>query len=1064
MHQPALPEIAGFHLHHGNRAERLVDALAEQLRQGAVDALRCETVLVPHPGMAQWLKMRLADRLGIAANIGFPLPAAWFGRMAAPAAPSDLLAWSGDALAWRIFALQDEAFGPLPDGDGGSATGQRVRWQLCTQIAQLFERYQLQRPGWMLAWSGRAPADAREGEAEWQARLWRRLHDAAGEAQRQALARRLRAHAEPSRLPHRLFAFGFASLPRLFLDGLRALSQHVPVHLFFANPSRHYWGDLLGERERVALMRRLDNRVDPSDGSDAGHRLLASLGSVGRDFFRMLYEDDAAFAGEHEHFEPAVGDTVLAQVQRGILDLDEAPLAWRADDRSICLMRAPSRRRELEGLHDLLLDLLADPALALEPHDIAVMMPRLSDYAPFVRAVFDGQPPERRIPWRLTDLADDEQHPLPALFLRLLELPDWRFGLAELLEALARPAFAARFGIDAAELPRLRVLLEEAGARWGLDAGSRAAHRAGNDEAHTFRFALDRLLAGWALGEDVEFDGECAPLGQLRGADADLVGRFAVCLDRLDRWRQRLADPRPVSAWADDLASLRDDFLVETADADETAALTRLSHALEAWSQRAALAGDAAIAREVVRDALAESLHSNAVSALPGEGVNLCAMVPLRGLPFRVIALLGLGEGEFPRKDRDLPWDLCRRAPRPGDRSASADDRYLVLEALVSARDVLVLSHVDTDAETGQPRPASPVLAQVHDYLREFACGGDGDALAARVLRVAELPSDPRHFTAAGHVDHVPSRAREWRRPSPPSPAFAALEDRPPESWSEFRRLFTHPAELQLAWRGVRFDREEAAVDEEPFELGGLDGYRVRDALLQALEQPCEAQALQRRLGAAGLLPPGHAGRRAFAEAIDVARSVHGRWLAARVGRQPGTVEGTIEIAGVALEVAVTDADASGIVRAFPGALDGKRRMHAWLDLLALSLLQPNATLTAQLFGTGDDPDAACTLSLPDDPRAELEGFVALWQGARREPLPLWPRTSHEYACCWSKKGDHDAAIKAAYSTWQGGFNRRGESDDPACAELARCFDRWDAEPFAQTARAVFASMIGHAG
>src|SRR5690606_2458627 len=384
-------------------------------------------------------------------------------------------------------------------------------------------------------------------------------------------------------LPSRLFAFGFASLPHDYLQQLHMIAGRIPVHLFFTNPCRWYWGDLLSVREQLWLSRRLDYK--PALDPDAeGHPVLAGFGAVGRDFFRQLYGGEATFASETEQFDESSSTQVLGQIQNGIVSLDAGPLDWAPDDGSIRLLVAPGRRRELEALHDVLLDLLGDRARNLRPRDIAVMVPKLSDYAPLISAVFGGQPRERHIPWQVTDLAETERHPLVALFLTLVDLPGWRFALGDVLDALARPSFARAFGIDTAELPRLSTLLAEAGARWGLDGAFRARIDAGDEDAYTFGFAIDRLLAGWMLGEGVAFDGETAPQAALRGSDADLVGRFVACLDTLDRWRGRLLADRTLADWSATLVALCKACFADSGDDDDNAALLRLMQAIDRWS------------------------------------------------------------------------------------------------------------------------------------------------------------------------------------------------------------------------------------------------------------------------------------------------------------------------------------------------------------------------------------------------------------------------------------------------------------------------------------------------
>lgn len=1053
----------GIHLHHGNRLESLALALADCLNTAPADPLQSDIVLVPHPGMAQWLKMRLADALGIGANLEFPLPAVWFGRLAATGlAQADNQAWSREALAWRLFGCRGDSAGPLSalrESDDRTAL---TRWQLAGQIAELFDRYQLQRPAWLRGWLSANASSFTDSEAEaWQASLWRQLVSQSSPGQRQALVRRLDPRAPPdAELPARLFAFGFATLPDRFLDGLWALAERMPVHLFFPNPCRWYWADVLAEREQLVRSRRLGYKTG-LDPDAEGHPLLARLGATARDFLHRLYAREILFASETDYFEPMGRGTVLSQVQNRLLDLDDGALRWAPDDGSIRWLAAPNRRREIEALHDVLLGLFDDPSLEdLRPSEIAVMVPKLSDYAPMIEAVFGAQPRDRRIPWQLTDLNETERHPLPALFLRLIDLPVWRFGLSEVLDALARPAFQSAFGIHADELPRLAALLEDAGARWGLDADFRKQSDTGDDAAYTFRFAIDRLLTGWLLGEGADIAAGVAPYTALRGADADLIGRFVACLAALDGWRSRLAASRRLGEWASMLVDLRDACLTESVDQDENAALLRLTGALDRWMERSVAASEIEVPRRVIRDAIAESLSSHAVSALPGEGVNICAMVPLRGLPFRAIVLLGLGEGEFPRRERELPGDLCRVAPRPGDRSVVVEDRYLILEALVSARDVLVFSHVDRDAGTGQPRAASAVLGEVRDYLCAAAFAGDQEAFEHRVEHVAQQPFDLRHFAPLSNTRHVPSYMGEWLVEAESVLPRSALQPVAPVSWEDMRTFLIDPARTQVRWRGAHLgERDDPVEDDEPFALDGLAAYRARHRVLDALVSDASTSPvdLADRLRAEAMLPPGHAGERAFATVWESAWGTHRAFQAVAAGRPLTEFTGRRFIDGVDFDVRIGDADAGGVVRLSAGRLNGKRRLAAWLDMLVLCLMRDRCDLSAVLVGLDD----TIVLPAPADPRAELRRLLEIWHQARSTPVPIYPATSAAYAAArCGPRGDAARAAAKARAAWHGDGHRPGEREDVACRELARCFPTFDIDPFADLALGLYAPVF----
>jgi len=276
-----------LHLHHGNRMERLADALAALLAEPLPDPLQPEVVVVQHPGLARWLEIAIAERLGVCANVRFPLPArfvweavrAWLGPDVPEDDPLDR-----EGLAFRIYGLlpallEERAFAPLrawlAPGAGRAPGAEALRrWRLAERIADVLDRYQVYRPDLIESWEGGAEPEA------WDARLWRRLREEVGpgrvallRAFHEALAR------DPERgraaLPPRLAVFGISSLPPAYLSVLRALGQALEVHVFFHDPAREWWGEVVPERVRARIAAR-----DPARAAyyEVGNRLLASLG------------------------------------------------------------------------------------------------------------------------------------------------------------------------------------------------------------------------------------------------------------------------------------------------------------------------------------------------------------------------------------------------------------------------------------------------------------------------------------------------------------------------------------------------------------------------------------------------------------------------------------------------------------------------------------------------------------------------------------------------------------------------------------------------------------------
>src|SRR5690606_17692214 len=191
--------------------------------------------------------------------------------------------------------------------------------------------------------------------------------------------------------------------------------------------------------------------------------------------------------------------------------------------------------------------------------------------------------------------------------------------------------------------------------------------------------------------------------------------------------------------------------------------------------------------------------------------ITFATLMPMRAIPFRHVCLLGMNDGAYPRARQPLDFDLMGRDYRPGDRSRREDDRYLFLEALLSAREHLHVSWVGRSILDQSERPASVLVAQLRDHL---AAGwrlagrepghraGDPPADEAdsareageQLLRALTIehrlqPFHPAYFGAGD--ERLFSYAREWRAAAQPGRERAMPAALPP--WT-----FEGPLTLRL--------------------------------------------------------------------------------------------------------------------------------------------------------------------------------------------------------------------------------------------------------------------------
>ena len=1096
-----MPAPSDFRLYHSNALEVLAGLLAEELRRPAPGQplLAPEVVLIPQAAMRRWLQATLAQAHGIAANLEFLTPGEFVRRALDANVPGEAQDLDADALRWRLYdvlaqpaALRgDPALAPLrrylDDGDALKP------WSLAGEFASVFEKYQAWRRDWLLAWeAGQARRDA-------QAALWRRV--AAGRLHRARriddyLARFGGADAPlPAGLPPRLFAFATLNVSPDVLRVIATQARAGTLHFYLPTPSRKYWGDV------ATLAERLRAGEDVAFGRD-DNPLLQAWGAAGRDFVAVLGGYDVVHpAGEIAAYDDPEAraddaparDTLLRRLQRDLLHRRAQPAQpFRAEveagDASLQVHACHTRLREVQVLHDRLRGLLEDPRFdpPLQPREIAVLAPDIDPYLPHVEAVFGGLAGRPDfIPYAVADASPLAAEPLADVFLRLLALPLSRFGLHEILDLLATPALAEQAALDAPSLARLRVWLQDAGARWALDAAQRARHGAPDDDAYTWRFALDRLLLGHASGDAADIAG-VAPWPDLEGSGLDALDTLIRLLRVLARHERALGLALTPAQWRDRLFGLLDALLPRRPrEAADQRALERLRDVLDAFAGSAARAD---VARPVPPEVVRAHLHAalsdvDARAPLLTGGVGFGRMVPMRLIPFRVIALLGMNDGDYPRRDpaaglNRLAGELGTPARRRGDRSLRDDDRFLFLQLFASAADVFYLSYLGADPRDGALREPSTLVAELLDVAAAY----HAEPAAARARLLVRQPLQPFAPAAFGADDaRLYSYRDEWRpaaawppgqrvTPAPwlaaPLPALAGEDDL---AVAELRQFLRDPAEGFLRQRlNLRLPRPAERLDDvDPLALPerGLRRWQLQQAVFAACVRasPPSPAALHAELRARAWLPSGPLGARQLAQVLDQVQPYaeafrHWRGDAVAAAR---TVD--LSLDGTRLHGRVDEVYAHGLPRLRFDRLHGPAQIAHGLDWLLLCAAGAGVPLL-QFHGAGAPADLTPRAPIAADAaRAALQALLRLRRHGLTEPLPFAPRAGYVWYDTFAATANDERAWDAARKGWhpERGY---GEGDAAAVRLALRGRDPFaDAalgEEFREIARIVFDAVV----
>lgn len=1134
----------GLTIIHANHPEDLRELVAGLIQRNPLRPLERELFLVQSNGMAQWLKLKLAadDACGIAAGFDMQMPSrflwsAYRAVLGGEAVP-DHSPFDKEPLTWRLMrllpaCLHDPLFAPLRhflDGDGDL----RKRYQLAERLADLFDQYQVYRADWLAAWqrgedsliSARQEVRPLNADQRWQAQLWRLLredigdhqqHSSRAEIHRLFLERINTLRQRPAGLPRRLVVFGISSLPQQMLEALDALSRHLLVQIFVHNPCQYYWADIIEERQllRFEHYRHVDKPglegLDPDQLHIRTNPLLAAWGKQGRDYIGLLYGYDMAtastasidlFRDRHDPERPCL----LHQVQQKVLALEPLPPAGQPearepvlpDDCSIAFHLAHSRQREVEILHDQLLALLDDEDRNLQPRDIIVMVPDIAVYAPHIEAVFGRLEPDdpRYLPYSIADRAERTSNPVLAALEGLLSLSESRFTVSDIIDLLDVAAFRDAFGLSQDDLPRLHQWIEDSGIRWGLHSEQREQlDLPGNLHQNSWQFGLQRMLLGYACGSGGAWQG-IEPYDELGGLDAAVAGKLCQALETLEKFWRLLQGRHSPADWAEHLRTLTAECL-RPSDTD-VLIIEQFQDLVGQWQEDCAEAGlEEALPLSVVRDALLARFDEGSLSQrfLAGR-VNFGTLMPMRAIPFEVVCLLGMNDGDYPRQRPPLDFDLMAEQYRPGDRSRQEDDRYLFLEALLSARQVLYISWLGRSERDNSERTPSVLVGQLRDYLDagwRVASESAGNSLQpdlfdppAPTLPVTALltvqhplqPFSRRYFEASGSADDpFFTYAHEWaashldEAAQTPMPLLLPEQTvEAPLSLEQLRRFMRYPADTFFNQRlNVWFARsEETTPDEEPFDLNGLERHQFKGELFdscRAVAPAEQAQALEaglQRLTRAGCLPLGRAACDQICQQLrtDTQQTLeHWNRAMVRWPRALDPLELDLTIAGITApgvagaralhlndwldRLYQDEAGNQACILAQPGQVwNGKQgrqsqlKHHYFLGLWLrhLALAASGHRVSSILVAT----DGCHQLPTLDRSRAHdsLQRLLSAWYDAQHRCLPLGLGT----AMALLRDAPEERSDPCRYRDAYLGSDFGGSGDLQASAALARCW------------------------
>ena len=1087
-------------IHVGSHPDDLVGQLCDLLAVPPDDPFTRELVAVPTRGIERWLTQRISLGLGarvlgdgVCANVEFPPPWQLVREvmLAVPELAASVDAWEGTALTRNVAAVLDShldepwmwllaRYIDAPGAETPLGNSQRLR--AARKIARLFMRYARRRPGMIQAWWAGADVGP-DGEPlptteQWQPQLWRLVRD---QIDVPGLAELLPSALSPVRggtvdigLPDRLSLYGLTAVDRMDLEVLQAVATRRDVHLYLLHPSPALWQETADDWAGAPVEGALPRRVDDPTRVLSRHPLLRSWAQESREL-QLLLANRGLGAGVLDQQESPAPKTLLSRLQHDIRTNTTSAETHapnnglpNGEDRSIQIHVCHGARRQVEVLRDAILHVLAAEG-TLEPRDVVIMTPDLATFGPLLEAAFptkidggdtdsvagasghsDGLP-DLRV--RIADRAPAATNPLVRFVATVLDLAGSRLEAGTVRELVARPVVRQRFGFDGDTAGDIAAVIDDANVRWGLDADHRAAWDAGTNDDHTWRRGLDRSLAGvFYADSSVRTVDTIAPLDGVEGQEARPVGLLSQIVDRIVAVRDLVGRPRPHSEWGPAIATAVR-LLAAPAWGDEWqwSQLERLlEESFPPPSEPAADPNISAAEAHVVVDTWSQDSPSP-LHFRTGD-ITVCTLVPMRSVPYRVVCLLGMDDERFPRSSRADGDDLLVDHEIVGDADRGAEDRQLLLDALMAAGDHLIVTYSGRDELTNAVYPPAVPIAELEDTLHDMV---DGAGLDQFVTRHPLQPFSEVNFVANGL-----GVAGPWAFDPMQLDGAAAIQQRtdhektgpaplgPGEIPTEIPldhliRFLEHPAKQFIRTRlGFAIpEAGEISDDTLPADLEPLGLWGVTDRLLTGLLDGHTVESLEARERGSDALPPGSLGHddleRAKQAAVDL-------WNAARQSGYDRDRQiqfaGAVPVAGhvVTGSIAADPLNARiGLVT--PSRLKAKQRLRAFARLVFLSALDPAQPWHVLLIGRHHQRETLWTVTIEqlgdnrDERKREadrlLADLVALYVEGITEPIPLPGETAY----AWQRnipKGRTDA-ISAAGKVWEKDRFPQ-ERDDPA--------------------------------
>jgi exodeoxyribonuclease V gamma subunit len=654
------------------------------------------------------------------------------------------------------------------------------------------------------------------------------------------------------------------------------------------------------------------------------------------------------------------------------------------------------------------------------------MMPSVQTYAPFIEAVFAAG--QHQIPYAIADRNLTETNVIADILSTLLALPDSRFEINRVLTLLDYQPVRQRFSLTEDDVAQVREWCTQTNIRWGIDAAMRQCLDLPDTLEHSWIAGIQRMLLGSVMNSDALFN-DRLPYTEIEGSLTILLGRFVEFAQRLFELREWNQHRCSLSSWIEQIRTFLDRMISD--DDQHRSAVNEIDKQLNQLVDQSEQAGYAAdISFPLIKELVLGVLEiCSQQEHFASGGVTFCELTPMRSVPFKVVCLIGMSDGQFPKPVTQHSFDLLADdGYRRGDRSRRTEERYLFLESLLAAREKLYISYVGRDVRKNTEIPPSVLVSELLDCIEQTF-----DIDRQQLITEHPLQAFSARYYESGSDLFTYADFPDVRQTTEQEPTFLTTDLEKVAvtevSLRELIRFMRFPMRYFLEQRlGIKPEQAGAELPErEPFELEMFGDVVLRQSIFQHYEQ--SQDDIVKRLRAQGLLPHGTEGQRVFEQEWLVVSDLIER-SAEITAKQSISVQQQID--NTLLYGTLENVTEQGIVIVSFGTIWCQDLLEHWLNHLALAVTKPDNSLLKTVI---IHPQGESSFDSVDNPHEHLAVMLQAYMAGVNMPLHFMPKTAYEYASILanpkSKKTSAEA-LASAKKTWNGNQRSLGEGQKEA--------------------------------